>query len=90
MSHMRPVLASFAIALLLSAVALTSVSATYPGDVGRLAFAVRGSDGNTDIYSVLPNGHGYRQLTTDPGFDACPAYSADGQQITFCSGRSGA
>jgi TolB protein len=89
MPRTRPVLASFAIALLLSGLALSSVAATYPGDVGRLAYAVVGADGNVDIYSVLPNGHEYRQLTSDPGFDACPAYSADGKQIAFCSGRTG-
>lgn len=90
MSRMRPILVSSVVALLLSGLALSTVSATYPGDVGRLAFAIFGADGNVDIHSVLPNGHADRLLTTDPGFDACPAYSADGQQIAFCSNRSGA
>ncbi len=65
-------------------------AATYPGDVGRLAFAQFGSDGNIDIYTALPNGAGLKRLTTDPAFDACAAYSADGQQIAFCSARTGA
>ena len=66
-----------------------SARATYPGDVGRLAFGMS-VGGNIDIYSVLPNGHNLRQLTTDPGFDACPAFSPDGKTIAFCSNRTGA
>jgi TolB protein len=65
-------------------------AATYPGDVGRLAFAMVGAGGNFDIYASLPNGQNLRRLTTDSGFDACPAYSANGKHIAFCSNRSGA
>jgi TolB protein len=65
------------------------VMATYPGDVGRLAFAMTGPGGNNDIYTALPNGKNVRRLTSDPGFDACASYSADGKQIAFCSNRSG-
>ena len=58
--------------------------ATYPGGAnGRLAFGLS-VDGNTDVYSVRPNGHGLRRLTYDPGFDACPAYTADGDSIAWC------
>lgn len=62
------------------------VGATYPGTTnGRLAMGMdRG--GNTDVYSVMPNGDGLRRLTTSPDFDACPAYSADGKSIAYCSG----
>jgi Tol biopolymer transport system component len=63
--------------------------ASYPGDAGRLAFGQTGADGNVDVYTVLPNGHQLVRLTTDPGFDACPAYSADGKWIAFCSNRTG-
>jgi Tol biopolymer transport system component len=82
-----------AVALVASAIAFAlfaaPASASYPGDNGRLAFGARVA-GNTDIYSVLPNGHDLRRLTASPAFDACPAYSADGQRIAFCSSRSGA
>ncbi len=50
---------------------------------GRLAFGTT-VDGNTDVYSVLPNGEALHRLTDDPGFDACPAYSADGTSIAWC------
>jgi Tol biopolymer transport system component len=67
-----------------------SAYATYPGaSNGRLAFAVRGADSNVNIYSVLPNGNDFRRLTTSP-WDACAAYSPDGQEIAFCSSRTGA
>jgi TolB protein len=61
--------------------------ATYPGANGRIAFAMT-IDGNTDIYSLLPNGHGLRRLTSDPDFEACAAYSADGQHIAYCRAPS--
>ena len=63
--------------------------AAYPGSQnGRLAYGIR-VDGNVDIYSSLPNGDALRRLTNSPGFDACPAYSADGKQIAYCSSASG-
>ena len=63
--------------------------ATYPGATnGRLALGIN-INGNTDVYSVRPEGQDLRRLTTDPGFDACPAYSADGRRIAYCSGQGG-
>ena len=65
--------------------------ATYPGTGnGRLAFGMQRADGNIEIFSVRPNGHGLRQLTDVPGFNACAAYSPDGKEIAFCSNRTGA
>jgi Tol biopolymer transport system component len=73
-----------AVALLLSLP--VAASATYPGSVdGRLAIG-SSVDGNFDIYTVLPNGEGLLRLTTDPLFDACPAWSADGKHIAWCHG----
>jgi Tol biopolymer transport system component len=60
--------------------------ATYPGANGRIAFGETApGDAQPDVYSVLPNGSAAKQLTEDPAFDACAAYSADGKQIAYCS-----
>jgi Tol biopolymer transport system component len=64
--------------------AVTTARATYPGNTnGRLAFGIA-IDGNTDVYSVMPNGQALRRLTDDPRADICPAYSANGKWITWC------
>jgi TolB protein len=73
-----------ALALLLS-LPLTA-AATYPGSVdGRIATGIN-VDGNTDIYTFLSGGQGLQRLTTDPLFDACPAWSADGKRLAWCHG----
>jgi Tol biopolymer transport system component len=77
------------LALAALAAAVGSARATYPGATnGRIAFGIR-INGNTDVYSVRPDGQDLRRLTTDPGFDACAAYSADGRRIAYCSGQGG-
>jgi dipeptidyl aminopeptidase/acylaminoacyl peptidase len=86
----------FAAAVVVAAtasVALAAASgpahATYPGATnGRIAFGIN-IGGNTDVYTVRPDGQALRRLTTDPGFDACAAYSADGRRIAYCSGQGG-
>ena len=66
-----------------------SARATYSGATnGRLAFGIN-VGGNTDVYSVRPDGQDLRRLTDEPGFDACAAYSADGRRIAYCSGQGG-
>ena len=60
--------------------------ATYSGANGRITFGVTApGDAQPDVYSVLPSGEALHQLTDDPAFDACAAYSADGEQIAYCS-----
>ena len=78
--------ATAALGLVALAFLTGSALGTYPGSTeGRLLFGAV-VDGNTDIYSVMPNGRGVQRLTTQPGFDACPASSADGKWIAYCSG----
>ena len=75
--------------LLALATLVGSARATYPGATnGRIAFGMR-VDGNVDVYTVRPGGQDLRRLTTDAGFDACAAYSADGRRIAYCSGQGG-
>jgi Tol biopolymer transport system component len=81
-SHVLTSLATFALLLSLPG----ATSATYPGSLdGRLASGIN-VDGNTDIYTFLPNGQALHRLTTDPLFDACPAWSADGKHVAWCHG----
>jgi TolB protein len=92
MHAVRTARAAVATAMVAGLLALTAApaSAAYPGSVGRLAFAQSDANFNADIYTALPNGASLKRLTTDPSFDACASYSADGQHIAFCSDRTGA
>ena len=90
---MKRLLAVTAAAVICALAALAAFSgsarATYPGATnGRIAFGMN-VNGNTDVYTALPGGQDLRRLTTDPGFDACAAYSPDGQRIAYCSGQGG-
>src|SRR5207249_7417929 len=92
-NQMNRTVVTTALAAAIAVVALAAASgparATYPGATnGRIAFGIR-INGNTDVYSVHPDGQDLRRLTTDPGFDACAAYSADGRRIAYCSGQGG-
>ena len=90
---MKRALSITAVAAACALVALAALSgsahATYPGATnGRIAFGIN-VNGNTDVYTARPDGQDLRRLTTDPGFDACAAYSADGRRIAYCSGQGG-
>jgi Tol biopolymer transport system component len=89
MRRQRATLAAIGGAAVLVATISAPAWATYPGDDGRLAFGQTDATGNVDVYTVLPNGHQLTRLTTDSAFDSCPAYSADGRWIAFCSNRTG-
>ena len=77
---------------LLALGAMSPAGATYEGQEGRIAFGAFVATDRTqgDIWSVRPDGRALRQLTDAAGLDICPAYSADGKRIAFCSNRTGA
>jgi Tol biopolymer transport system component len=54
----------------------------------RIAFS-RLAKGEFDIFSIRPDGTDLRQLTSAPGNDSHPAWSADGAFILFSSSRLG-
>jgi Tol biopolymer transport system component len=90
---MKRLLAITSVAAICALAALAALSgsarATYAGAAnGRIAFGMN-VNGNVDVYTALPGGQDLRRLTSDPGFDACAAYSADGQRIAYCSGQAG-
>jgi Tol biopolymer transport system component len=63
-----------------------AAKAAYPGTLnGRIAFGMTAADGNSDIFTVRPNGTGLRRLTFGPQ-DVCAAVSANGRKIAFCRG----
>ena len=49
----------------------------------------RVADGNSDIYTMRPDGSGLRRLTRHPARDTDPSWSPDGRQIVFQSRRNG-
>lgn len=68
---------------------------TWSKDGKRIAFASTRDaadptsidPGDTDIYVMNADGSGVTRLTSTPGVDSDPSWSADGKQIAFVSGR---
>ena len=56
---------------------------------GRLLAFTHLADGNTDIYTITPEGSLTRRMTVDPSREETPSWSRDGRWIYFSSNRSG-
>ena len=56
-------------------------------DDTRIAFMSTRSERNSEIFVMNPDGKRVRRLTEHPQYDAVPAWSPDGQKITFMSFR---
>ena len=90
MIRRRSIALAIGLAATLAIPLVTPVLASYPGATnGRIAFGQRAADGSSNVFSVMPNGTGLKQLTHGAHNHLCASYSADGQNIAYCSDVSG-
>ena len=75
-------------ALTCAAMWADSANGAFPGPNGRLAYEST-RDGDSEIFSVNPDGSGEVQLTSNTATDNQPGWSPDGSRIAFASNRDG-
>jgi Tol biopolymer transport system component len=72
-------------------VASEKAEATFPGKNGRIAYSSYDAPfpkGDSEIYTINPDGSGNRQLTHNDTDDIDPAYSPDAKKIVY-AGQDG-
>jgi Tol biopolymer transport system component len=91
MKPIKPVAAVVSACVIAVTLSAPPAEATYQGQPGRITFGAFDTTDRSqaDIWSVNQNGKHPHRLTDAPGRDICPAYSADGRSIAFCSDRTG-
>jgi TolB protein len=84
----RRLIVMFVVGLAVAFVAPAAAEASYPGDNGRIAYGdnVASTPTTPHIWTVRPDGSHPKRLTGGNTFDACAAYSPDGQWIAYCKG----
>ena len=70
-------------ALLVAATFTSGATATFPDRTGRIAFHIDSEDGNTQLWTVRPNGKDLRQITNVVGRASNPDWSPDGRRLAF-------
>jgi Tol biopolymer transport system component len=63
--------------------------ATYPGQNGLIVFRVTQPDGTDQLFTVRPDGHGLRQITSGNGGDEAD-WAPDGRHIIYTTYHDGA
>ena len=85
--YFRALVALLAALAMVASLLLTqaqNAQAAFPGQNGKIAF-VSVRDGNSEIYTMNPDGSGQTNITNNGSFDDSPAFSPDGKKIAFAS-----